>query len=123
MTWAQSGKQVVMKSPAEWSAEAASADPHTPAPCSDCGCTLAPGGKCARCGKSNLVAAQRQVDRDRWLCPQCGCRDWGVLDTRESADGNLSRTRYCRNCGKDGPRMYTDELPRKLSPGGDVIDG
>jgi transcriptional regulator NrdR family protein len=49
---------------------------------------------------------------DPWLCPQCGCRDLRVLDTRELADGNIARTRVCRNCGPEGPRIYTTERPR-----------
>jgi hypothetical protein len=58
-----------------------------------------------------------QCGNDPWVCPRCGCRDWRVLDTRDVSNGNLARTRICRHCGKDGPRIYTEEKPyRVISP-------
>lgn len=55
-----------------------------------------------------------------WECPRCGCRDWRVLDTREAADGSVGRTRYCRYCGKLGPRLYTEERPYRASESSEV---
>lgn len=50
-----------------------------------------------------------------WTCPVCGCRDWRTLDTKEAANGNITRTRYCRHCGKGGPRIYTEESPYRTN--------
>ena len=50
-----------------------------------------------------------------WTCRKCGCRDLRTLDTREQADGNIARTRYCRHCGPSGPRIYTTEAPYKVA--------
>lgn len=54
-----------------------------------------------------------------WACPTCGCRNWRVLDTREAANGNIGRTRHCRLCGPDGPRIYTEESPYRVVGGVD----
>jgi len=60
---------------------------------------------------AELAAQAAKAPDGGWSCPKCGCRDWRVANTRESANGNLSRTRICRNCGENGPRIYTTEIP------------
>jgi hypothetical protein len=47
-------------------------------------------------------------------CPVCGCNDWRTLDTRYNAAGNKARTLYCRHCGREGPRKYTEEVTYKM---------
>ncbi len=43
-------------------------------------------------------------------CSICGCRDLLVMRSVPSADGeSILRTRYCRVCGRNGPRFYTSE--------------
>lgn len=51
---------------------------------------------------------------DPWACPRCGCKDWIVHDTRDNARGNRDRTRLCRHCGRNGPRLMTEETPRSI---------
>lgn len=80
--WKPSGKTVVVKTPADWMAEAQGSN--------------------------------------GWICPKCGCRDLRVKKTSESASGDIVRTRYCRNCGPNGPRIYTTETPYKVAGGDDA---
>ena len=51
----------------------------------------------------------------RFKCPRCGCEDLRTMRTGENAAGNVVRTRYCRLCGRDGPRIYTHESPYRVS--------
>lgn len=63
--WKQSEKELVVKSAAEWAAEAGS---------------------------------------DPWKCPQCGCLDWRIVDSRYVTDDPRfsgyakRRIRICRHC-------------------------
>lgn len=43
-------------------------------------------------------------------CPDCGCRDLRVLETRHPAPGQVHRRRQCRHCGK---RMTTVEKAKQ----------
>jgi hypothetical protein len=33
-------------------------------------------------------------------CPECGCRDFRVINTWYNADGTIRRLRKCRHCGR-----------------------
>lgn len=71
---------------------------------------------------STDVMAKRFIPLDQmggasnaWMCPRCHCRDWRVIDTKEAASGHKTRVRVCRHCGKQGPRIYTEERPYRVS--------
>lgn len=45
---------------------------------------------------------------DPWACPRCGCNDWRVESTYQTAAG-IRRRRVCRNCGRG--LLKTTESP------------
>lgn len=47
-------------------------------------------------------------DQNGIACPRCGCCDLRVERTIR-LPGLIRRIRYCRHCGKSGPRFVTTE--------------
>ncbi len=48
--------------------------------------------------------AAMSASTDGWQCPQCGCKDWRVVNSHER-NGVRKRQRVCRNCEYDLPTI------------------
>lgn len=115
--WQSAGKKTVVKDPEEYLAEAAGIAADQAAPCSNCGCKHAPGGKCRHCGKTNRIAAERQATQ--WKCDHCGCTEWRgeanseVEVTRHPTRNDATvRKRICKRCGQCRFETHEVVVPR-----------
>lgn len=125
MTWKQDGKQVISKSASEWSTEANGVGSSEPAPCTDCGCTLAPGGVCSRCGKPNAEASSRQRESQEnrmagICCPKCRSRSLRPSYRTDPFEGELveafQRIKFCRDCGERVEIYVTERIINGTPP-------
>lgn len=67
-----------------------------------------PNAKKPRPTLAELAASAAQAGgEDPWACPNCGCRDWRVVNSHER-NGLRKRQRVCRHCGQP---IRTLEIP------------